>query len=381
LKHIHKFFSLLFFFLLYSYSNAQECESTSTLKVGLLDDSFIDYRHYLYYELGNYALSKSIDFEFEYVDNNIDQFDLIFGEYNKLQKLSLSNLDLPEEIKEFYSSNGIVVSNNLLPLDLDTYILSSQIKGVDLNNFEDLANYFDPIRYTLGISLLTPKINSEIIEKISRYFNSKKNIELFLVLIKLELFPIKDSYVAFFKRSPDSIKNNPTQLKRICNRLYEMGLENLLEKIIEPKETNRQIGPMFKNWIKKTTFCIPKVDISNFDKQQNGIMVASDDQMKNYAKKKLNYTSNKGLDFIAKKNGKHLIGETKFLTDFGGHQNAQFNDAINVFKSGAKNCDVIAILDGIIYLERGKLYNSFLNENKNFPIFSALVLDLFLKEF
>jgi len=76
-----------------------------------------------------------------------------------------------------------------------------------------------------------------------------------------------------------------------------------------------------------------------------------------------------------------LIGETKFLTDFGGHQNAQFNDAINVFKSGAKNCEVIAILDGIIYLERGKLYNSFLNENKNFPIFSALVLDLFLKEF
>ncbi len=225
------------------------------------------------------------------------------------------------------------------------------------------------------------KINSEIIEKINKYFKSKNNIELFLVLIKLELFPIKDSYVAFFKRSPDSIKNNPAQLKRICNRVYDMGLENLLEKIIEPKETNRQIGPMFKNWIKKTTFCIPKLDIDNFDQQKNGIMVASDDQMKNYAKKKLNYTSNKGLDFIAKKEGKHLIGETKFLTDFGGHQNAQFNDAINVFKSGAKNCEVIAILDGIIYLERGKLYNSFLNENKNFPIFSALVLDLYLKEF
>ena len=164
MKHIHKFFSLVFFLLLYSYSNAQECESTSTLRVGLLDDSFIDYRHYLYYELGNYALSKSIDFEFEYVDNNIDQFDLIFGEYNKLQKLSLSNLDLPEAINEFYSSNGIVVSNNLLPLDLDTYILSSQIKGIDVNNFEDLANYFDPIRYTLGASLLTPKINTEIID-------------------------------------------------------------------------------------------------------------------------------------------------------------------------------------------------------------------------
>ena len=225
------------------------------------------------------------------------------------------------------------------------------------------------------------KINSEIIEKIKKYFKSKNNKELFSILIKLELFPIKDSYVAYFKRSSNSLQYNPDQLKRICNRIYEISLETLLEKIVEPKETNRQIGPMFKNWIKKTTFCLPKLDIVDFDKQKNGIMIASDDQMKNYAKKNFNYTPNKGLDFIAKKEGKFLIGETKFLTDFGGHQNAQFNDAINVFKSGAKNCEFIAIMDGVVYIQRGKLYNSFLNENKNFSIFSALVLDQFLKEF
>ena len=225
------------------------------------------------------------------------------------------------------------------------------------------------------------KINSEIIEKIKKYFNSKNNIQLFSILIKLELFPIKDSYVAYFKRSSNSLQYNPDQLKRICNRIYELGLENLLEKITEPKETNRQIGPMFKNWIKKTTFCLPKLDIVDFDKQKNGIMIASDDQMKNYAKKNFNYAPNKGLDFIAKKEGKFLIGETKFLTDFGGHQNAQFNDAINVFKSGAKNCEFIAIMDGVVYIKRGKLYNSLLNENKNYSIFSALILDLFLKEF
>ena len=225
------------------------------------------------------------------------------------------------------------------------------------------------------------KINSEIIKLIEKYFKLKNNTELFAILIKLELFPIKDSYVAFFKRSPNSVKNNPAQLKRICNRIYELGLENLLEKITEPKETNRQIGPMFKNWIKKTTFCLPKLDIVAFDKQKSAIMIASDDQMKNYAKKNFNYTPNKGLDFIAKKEGKFLIGETKFLTDFGGHQNAQFNDAINVFKSGAKNCEFIAIMDGVVYIQIGKLYNSLLDENKNFSIFSALILDQFLKEF
>ena len=39
-----------------------------------------------------------------------------------------------------------------------------------------------------------------------------------------------------------------------------------------------------------------------------------------WAKKTLGYTRNKGLDFIARFNGKYVIGEAKFLTDFGGHQ-------------------------------------------------------------
>lgn len=164
MKRIYKYFLTIFFFLYCNNSIGQECASSSTLKVGLLDDSFIDYRHYLYYELGNYALNENIDFEFKYVDGNVDQFDLIFGEYYELNKLSLSNLDLSDTISDFYRSNGVFISNNLLPLDLDTYILSSQIRNKNMDNFEDLAQYFDPIRYTLGISLLSPKINSEIID-------------------------------------------------------------------------------------------------------------------------------------------------------------------------------------------------------------------------
>ena len=249
----------------------------------------------------------------------------------------------------------------------------------------ELANKSDYLDQLFAVYPTIPdekrKIKSEIIEEINKHYHSRNNIKLFSILIKLELFPIKDSYVAFLKRNPDSIKNNPNQIKRICDRIYEMGLKNLFEKIIEPKETNRQIGPMFKNWIKETNFCLPKLDVDDFDKNKNGIMIASDDQMKNYAKNKFNYNTNKGLDFIAKKEGKFIIGETKFLTDFGGHQNAQFNDAINVFKSGAKNCEFIAIMDGVVYIKRGKLYNSLFNENKNYSIFSALILDQFLKEF
>ena len=43
--------------------------------------------------------------------------------------------------------------------------------------------------------------------------------------------------------------------------------------------------------------------------------------MKYYAAKNLDYKSAKGLDLVARFNGKYVIGEAKFLTDFGGHQN------------------------------------------------------------
>ena len=63
-----------------------------------------------------------------------------------------------------------------------------------------------------------------------------------------------------------------------------------------------------------------------------------------FAQKYLNYNRNKGLDFIARFNKKYIIGEAKFLTDFGGHQNAQFNDAIEILKDSKVKAITIAIL-------------------------------------
>lgn len=42
--------------------------------------------------------------------------------------------------------------------------------------------------------------------------------------------------------------------------------------------------------------------------------------MMNFAKEHLGYNYNKGLDFVARFNKQFVIGEAKFLTDFGGHQ-------------------------------------------------------------
>jgi len=77
-------------------------------------------------------------------------------------------------------------------------------------------------------------------------YESKDCGELIRELLALPLFPVKDSYVAYLKRDPSAIARNPKTIARLCGRLYEIGLPKLYERCTEPKETNRQIGPLFR---------------------------------------------------------------------------------------------------------------------------------------
>lgn len=212
-----------------------------------------------------------------------------------------------------------------------------------------------------------------------RLFDEQNNIELLEVLLKLDLFPIKDSYVAYLKRDKNSIKRNPSTVDRLCGRLYEMGLDKIYEKCSEPKETNRQIGPLFRRWLNRGVLGVSPVSLEKFlATNDNAILDAGDAQMMTFAKEHLGYTHKKGLDFVGRFNGKYVIGEAKFLTDFGGHQNAQFNDAISTVKTNV-NAETIAILDGVLYINGGnKMYRNITEELTEYNIMSALVLRDFL---
>ena len=63
---------------------------------------------------------NNLEFELGIVDKNIDEFDIIFGEFNQLKNLSIKEISLPDQIKRFYRNNGLEISQNILPLDLDT---------------------------------------------------------------------------------------------------------------------------------------------------------------------------------------------------------------------------------------------------------------------
>jgi hypothetical protein len=221
-------------------------------------------------------------------------------------------------------------------------------------------------------------IDQDLWQEVEIAFNSNNNLTLLNTLLKFDLFPIKDSYVAYLKRDSGSISRNPETVNRLCGRLYEMGLNKIYEKCSEPKETNRQIGPLFKRWIDKGSLGLLPINQEDFlANNNNAILRGSDEEMKQFATNHLGYNGSKGLDFIARFNNKYIIGEAKFLSDFGGHQNAQYNDAIATLDTHVtKGVITIAILDGVLYIPSTRRNSMSINTEQN--IMSTLVLRDFL---
>jgi hypothetical protein len=222
-------------------------------------------------------------------------------------------------------------------------------------------------------------IDENLWGNVENSFEKKDNDQLIRSLLRLDLFPIKDSYVAYLKRDNNSIERNPQTVNRLCGRIYEMGLDKVFEKSTEPKETNRQIGPLFKRWIAKGSLGVPLLDRDAFiNSKDNAILMGSDTQLQNFASDTLSYKRDKGLDFIARFNGKYVVGEAKFLSDFGGHQNAQFSDAISTIEDEYVKAEKIAILDGVLFIEGRNKMHKYLINNPHHTILSALVLREYL---
>jgi len=151
---------------------SEECSNEKNLKIGLINNDYIDYQYYLYYELGNYVQENNIDFELAFVDQNIDEFDIVFGEFNQLKNLSIKEISLPHQIKKFYTDNGLDIKHNILPLDLDTLVVLSN-QNFSLKNLEELSNIFSPIKYTFGMNFN----NNEYLAKLILFSSHQKTID------------------------------------------------------------------------------------------------------------------------------------------------------------------------------------------------------------
>lgn len=226
----------------------------------------------------------------------------------------------------------------------------------------------------------TRNLNPVLWSQVEKYFGEQNFEKLIDTLLEFELFPIKDSYVAFLKKDRNALKRNIATTNRIGSSLMKMGLSKIKEKCSEPKETNRQIGPMFKNWVNRGSLGLEITQDAKFfsKSSKNLILNLSDVGLTNFANSELDYQAEKGLDLIAKVNGQYVVGEAKFLTDFGGHQNAQFNDAMNLVSNSYVKAVKVAIIDGVPYISRQEKMCKAVRKNVNYNIMSVLVLKEFL---
>jgi len=252
-----------------------------------------------------------------------------------------------------------------------------------------LANQRDYLDQLFKVYPLSQNLKREISDKtikdLEENFNRKDNIELIKKLLPLDLFPIKDSYVAYLKRDRAAVERNPKTINRLAGIMYDLGFDEMIENCTLPKETNRQIGPMFKEWVNKGSLGIDIVKTIDafIDNDDDMILNMSDAEMMNFASTYFEYDRNKGIDFIARVNKKFVIAEAKFVTGLCGSYKALFDDAIGHWTSHYNSIDgfevlPIAILDGVLYIQGNNKLHNFLRNNPNQTILSALFLREYL---
>jgi len=252
-------------------------------------------------------------------------------------------------------------------------------------NFANQRNYLDELYKVYPIVPNERRdLSKSTITSLQKAFD-RDNDELVKKLLTLDVFPLKDSYVAYMKRDGEAIGRNPETVNRIAGTLHQMGFEDMIDRCSQPKETNRQIGPMFKTWIDKNVIgaSIYRTGKEFIESSGNAIYSNSDAEMKKFCAEYFGYNREKGIDFIARFNDIYVVGESKFLTDFGGHQNAQFADALSTIKSefisvDGKKVIPIAILDGILYIKGKNKMHKYLIDHPEEIIISSLILREFL---
>jgi len=249
-------------------------------------------------------------------------------------------------------------------------------KSIEIANS---AGYLDKLQEVYPVVQETEReIDPEVKKELKQSYNAGNDITLIKKLLELPKFPVKDPYVAFLRKNDIFLEYNPKTVKRIAERIRAMGFEAMIESIEEPKEFNRQIGTLFKKWIPKIGYpLLHEAEFEAYDKEI-AFLQGGDAQLKDFANRRLGCNLDKGPDFLAKVREIYVIGEAKFLTDYGGHQNAQFEDALRLLRGKKGKAIRIAVLDGVVWIKDGtKMYRT-ICELKDTAL-TAILLKRFLE--
>jgi len=249
-------------------------------------------------------------------------------------------------------------------------------KSIKLANSQ---GYLDKLFEIYPIETGNPRQVPETLKKeIQKAFKDKNKVELIKKLLKLPKFPIDDPYIASIRRHPFLLKKNPETIERITGKLFLMDVETILNLGTRPKSPSRQLGHSFKRWLRALNY--PFLSKDEFVNHKGiAFLEGSDKKLKQFAVEELGVKElKKGIDFILKTKNKFILGEAKFLTDYGGTQNNQFRDAISVAKIKRGKIIGIAVLDGIIWFESNAYMHRTVKSIDRIAL-SALLLERFIR--
>ena len=224
------------------------------------------------------------------------------------------------------------------------------------------------------------QISEETKETIKNAFKTMSKSLLVKALLTLPKFPIDDPYISSLRKYPSLLDKNPKTIERIGERLLSIDIKTLLKLVAQPKSPSRQFGNSFKKWLRTIGYPFLSEEKFKQNKDKIAFLEGSDKKLKQFAIRELKIKNLvKGIDFILRIEDRYILGEAKFLTDYGGTQDNQFNSAMKLAKIKKDNVAGIAILDGIVWFESNMYMHRAVKRTKSTAI-SALLLKKFIRE-
>lgn len=257
------------------------------------------------------------------------------------------------------------------------------VKSIELANKED---YLDRL-FEIYPDERDPKraVGGGTLARAAELFGRREDFLLIDLLLGLERFPFNDPYVSFLRRDRSAMARNPQMVARIAEKIYAMGLDALIQSIEAPKAPLLQSVPKFKRWIGKGALGFPVAnDIPAFARSSDDMILnVSGARMKGYAKESLGFRGDRGPDFLARIGKAYVVGEARFLRDFGPRQEARLRDALAALDVPFDSTDdvvPVAILDGVLYSDRNEKMREALGQlDDGKTVLSALLLGEFLR--
>ena len=227
-----------------------------------------------------------------------------------------------------------------------------------------------------------PPLPEFVKEKINELVSQSRFFEAIKLLVNLEgyPFPLEHPYVSLLRANPKLLEQNPQVVEQISQILASLGPEDIIKGCERPPDLNRQMGPRFKNWLRKHfapkgySF-LSEYAFSGF--KGKAFLDAGDKAITRYANNNLGCNITRGRDFLARVGNKFAIGEARFLSAGGGSQSRDVRETIGFAKDKIGNVIKVAVLDGMAWFETDML-RVIQSLDDDEPGLSALLLDEFL---